>query len=390
MPKKFGVGIIGCGGVSSAHGEAYRNLSDQCDIIAVGDPVKTNANRLADHFEVETRYADYHDLLADERIDVVSVCVPHFLHAPITIDAAKMGKHVIVEKPMAMTVGEAHEMIEAARGNHVKLTVGSERINPRYQFIYEKVLPEIGEIQFSWLIDFYYRDASYYARGAWRGTWAQEGGGTFVNQAIYTWDQWQHLLGGVDFAYGYWTNILHPEIEVEDIGYGLVHFRNGTIGKVFATSACESPEEGQGIRIIGDSGEIHTDSAWLYELDFSLKDQNAEAALRNEFERTIDPDYHGRYQTWQTSDFFDAIRTDRQPVVTPETAKEALKILNGIHWHGYNHKQKFKAWAETQADFSVLKDAATANMAGWRGGELVQTLIQFVQSETPTLDAPFL
>ena len=225
-------------------------------------------------------------------------------------------------------------------------------------------------------------------RGA--GPGRKRGGGTFVNQAIYTWDQWQHLLGGVDSAYGYWTNILHPEIEVEDIGYGLVHFKNGTIGKVFATSACESPQEGQGIRIIGERGEIHTNSAWLYELDFSLKDRNAEAALRNEFERAIDPAYRGRYQTWQADDFFDAIRTDRVPVVTPETAKEALKILNGIHWHGYNHEQKFRSWAETQAELSVLKDAATANAAGWRGGMLVQMLIQFVRSETSTLDAPFL
>ena len=390
MTQKFGSGIIGCGGVSSAHAEAYRNLSDQCNLIAVCDPVEANANRIADGFDVETRYADYHDLLADERIDVVSVSVPHFLHAPITIDAAKAGKHVIVEKPMALTVGEANEMIEAARANNVKLTVGSERINPRYRFIRDKVLPEIGEIKSSWLVDFYYRDASYYAKGAWRGTWAQEGGGTFVNQAIYTWDQWQDLLGGVDFAYGYWTNILHPEIEVEDIGYGLVHFRSGAIGKCFATSACESPENGQGIRIIGENGEIHTNSAWLYELDFSLKDRNAEADLRREFEQVIDLNYRGRYQTWQTDDFFEAIRADRSPAVMPETAKEALKILNGIHWHGWNHERKFKMWATAQVELDGLKDAAPANTAGWRGGKLVQQLIEFVRSETPTLDAPFL
>ena len=390
MTQKLGAGIIGCGGVSSAHAEAYRNLPDQCNLIAVCDPVEANANRIADSFGVETRYADYHDLLADERIDVVSVSVPHFLHAPITIDAAKAGNHVIVEKPMALTVGEANEMIEAARANNVKLTVGSERINPRYRFIHDKVLPEIGEIKSSWLVDFYYRDASYYARGAWRGTWAQEGGGVFVNQAIYTWDQWQDLLGGVDFAYGYWTNILHPEIEVEDIGYGLVHFRSGAIGKCFATSACESPENGQGIRIIGENGEIHTNSAWLYELDFSLKNRNAEADLRKEFEQVIDLNYRGRYQTWQTADFFDAIRANRSPAVTPETAKEALKILNGIHWHGWNHERKFKAWATAQVELDGLKDAATANTDGWRGGKLVQQLIEFVRSETSTLDAPFL
>jgi UDP-N-acetyl-2-amino-2-deoxyglucuronate dehydrogenase len=390
MAEKFGVGIIGCGGVSSAHAEAYQNLASQCTLVAVCDPIEANAQRIADQFGVDTRYANHHDLLADKRIDVVSVSVPHFLHAKITIDAAKAGKHVIVEKPMAMTVGEANEMIQAARANGVKLTVGSERVNPRYRFIYEKVLPQLGEIQFSWLVDFYFRDASYYDRAAWRGTWNREGGGVFVNQAIYTWDQWQHLLGGVDFAYGYWTNILHPEIEVEDIGYGLVHFRNGSIGKVFATSACESPPNGQGIRIIGENGELIADGPWLYGLDFSLKNKATEAALRAEFERAVDPNYAGRYQTWQAADFFDAIEKDREPIVTPETAKEALKILNGIHWHGWNHEGKFREWAQTIEDVGQFKNAAVAKAAGWQGGKLVQQLIEFVRSETETLEVPFL
>ena len=104
----------------------------------------------------------------------------------------------------------------------------------------------------------------------------------------------------------------------------------------------------------------------------------------------IDLNYRGRYQTWQTADFFDAIRANRSPAVTPETAKEALKILNGIHWHGWNHERKFKAWAAAQVELDGLKDAATANTDGWRGGKLVQQLIEFVRSETPTLDAPFL
>ena len=127
-----------------------------------------------------------------------------------------------------------------------------------------------------------------------------------------------------------------------------------------------------------------------YELDFSLKDRNAEADLRREFEQVIDLNYRGRYQTWQTDDFFEAIRADRSPAVMPETAKEALKILNGIHWHGWNHERKFKMWATAQVELDGLKDAATANTAGWRGGKLVQQLIEFVRSETPTLDAPFL
>lgn len=390
MPPKIGVAIIGCGGIAPSHAEAYQKLSDQCTLLALCDPVETSVNRLADLYNVQTRYRNYHDVLADGRIHVVSVCVPHFLHAPVTIAAAKAGKHVIVEKPMALTVGEATEMIEAARANQVKLTVGSERINPRYRFIHDRVMPEIGPVRFSWLADFYYRDAAYYGSGPWRGKWAQEGGGIFVNQAIYTWDQWQHLLGGVDYAYGYWTNILHPEIEVEDIGYGLVRFRNGSVGKLFATTTCESIENGQGICVLGEHGAIHTHSAWLYQLDFSLSDNKTEARLRQEFERVIDPGYHGRYQYWQAADLFEAVRCGREPVVTGESARETLKILNGIHWHGWNHAQQFLAWTRTQDDFTRFKDAAQAKQGGWRGGRLIPKLLEWVRTESPTLDAPFL
>ncbi|MBI2194709.1 MAG: Gfo/Idh/MocA family oxidoreductase [Planctomycetes bacterium] len=390
MPQKFGIGIVGCGGISSSHIEAYQQLHEQCTVVAACDPVEASAARAAERYGISVRYTDHRRLLADDRVHLVSVCVPHFLHAPITVDAARAGKHVIVEKPMALTTGEATEMIEAARASGVMLTVGSERINPRYRFIRNRVLPEIGRVRFSWLTDFYYRDSAYYSRGPWRGKWAKEGGGIFANQAIYTWDQWQDLLGGVDLAYGYWTNILHPEIEVEDIGYGLVFFHNGSHGKAFATSACEPIENGQGIRILGEQGEIATDSAWLYQLDFSLQDQKAEAALRRDFARAVDPSYIGRYQHWQAADFFDAIRSGRQPVVTPESAREALKILNGIHWHGWLHAKRFLEWARSVDDFGRFKDAAEAKHGGWRGGKLVPRLLEFVRTDSRTLDAPFL
>ena len=242
MSKKFGIGIIGCGEISASHYRAYRELADECEIVALSDAVEAAAKRRAQEFGVEAVYTDYHDLLADKRVDAVAICTPHYLHAPMTIAAANAGKHVLVEKPMCMNVGEVHEMVYAAKKNGVRLTMSSEQVNPRHRWIKERVLPEIGDISFTYLVDFYYRNIAYYEKARWRGTWAREGGGIFVNQAIYTWDTWQWLMGGVDTAYGYWTNLLHPNIEVEDIGYGLVNFRSGVHGKFFATSICEEPE----------------------------------------------------------------------------------------------------------------------------------------------------
>src|SRR5579871_90903 len=132
---KFGVGIIGCGGIAPNHAQAYRAFPEDCEIVAVSDVSAPAARRLMSRFEVAQWYPDWQDLLADDRIHIVSVCTPHCLHAPMTIAAARAGKHVLCEKPMAMTVGEAHEMIEACREHGVRLSVGSERFNPRHRFL---------------------------------------------------------------------------------------------------------------------------------------------------------------------------------------------------------------------------------------------------------------
>jgi UDP-N-acetyl-2-amino-2-deoxyglucuronate dehydrogenase len=301
---------------------------------------------------------------------------------------------------MAVTVGECHEMIAAARENGVQLTVGSERVNPRYRFIRERVLPELGEVTQAWLADYYFRDAAYYASGAWRGTWAQEGGGVLVNQAIYTWDQMADLLGGVDYAYGYWTNLLHPTIEVEDLAYGRVRFKSGVTGGVFATSGCEWPDAearktDAGLRVAGEAGSIHDTGPWLYTLDFSLNDARAEAALRADFERGLLPDYTGSYQPIQAADFFAAIRDERPPIVTGESAMEAVKILNGIHWHGWRHAKAFRAWAETfdlptPSTPGARPTVEDSKAQGWNGGRLMAELRGFMREAGPGLACPFL
>jgi predicted dehydrogenase len=404
--KRLGVGIVGCGEISVAHNTAYTALRDHVELVALADVVEAAARRRAQEFGVETVYTDYHDLIADQRVDVVAVCAPHYLHAPVAIAAAEAGKHVLVEKPMAMNVGEVHEMVEAARRGGVRMTVSSEVVNPRHRFIKERVLPEIGPIAFSYLVDFYYRDTAYYEKARWRGTWAREGGGVFVNQAIYTWDPYQWLLGGVDWAYGYWTNLLHPNAEVEDIGYGFVKFRNGTHGKLFATSICEEPEGARWMSIQGSEGELFSVKPWLYELDFALRDKPKEARLRAEMEAHVQslsgPGYegwdnsHARRVLLQMRDIVEAVHQDRPVRISAESCGEPMKILNGIHWSGWSHADAFRAWAYQnfelprptgRSPLPTVDDAARTN---WRGGELVQRLVDVVKNPSPTLDAPFL
>ena len=405
MKKKFGIGIIGCGEIAAAHGRAYRALADDCDIVAMSDTVEAMAKHRAQEFEVETIYTNYHDLLADPRVDAVAICTPHYLHAPMTIAAANAGKHVLVEKPMCMNVGEVQEMIYAAKKNGVRLTMSTEQVNPRHRFIKEHVLPEIGNISFSFLVDFYFRSVAYYEKARWRGTWAREGGGIFCNQSIYTWDTFQWLLGGVDVAYGYWANLLHPNIEVEDIGYGLVKFRNGTHGKIFATSICEAPADTVWMRISGSEGELFAVEGWLYKIDFSLKDKQKEQRLRADMERHLaglkEPgaqdwnDTHDRRVQLQMYDIIQAVREDRDVMISAESCGEAIKILNGFHWNGWNHADAFRKWAYLEGGLPVLghsgplPTADEAKAQNWHGGKLIEQLLAITKDPTPTLPAPF-
>jgi predicted dehydrogenase len=410
--KKLGVGIVGCGEISVAHHRAYRGLPDYVQLVALSDVVEPVARRRAQEFDVETVYADYHDLLADRRVDVVAICTPHYLHAPVAIAAAQAGKHVLVEKPMAMNVGEVNEMVEAARRNKVKLTMSTEVVNPHHRFMKERVLPELGEIGFSYLIDCYYRDSAYYEKARWRGTWDREGGGVFVNQAIYTWDVYQWYLGGVDTAYGYWANLLHPNTEVEDTGYGLIRFKNGSHGKLLATSICEAPPGTRWMSIQGRLGEIFSVEPWLYQIDFSLEDKAKEARLRRARADYIaslsgpghevswdDPtvsNVHWRRVLLQMRDIVEAVWEDRPVAVSPESCGQSMKILNGLHWTGWNHADAFARWAYLNFDMprpSGREPLPTVDDAGrtdWRGGRLLEQLVAIVKDPTPSLAAPFL
>ncbi|MCS7223653.1 MAG: Gfo/Idh/MocA family oxidoreductase [Armatimonadetes bacterium] len=381
---KFGVGIIGCGVIATAHAAAYKQFPNDCELIAVADVRREPAEKLMRQFSIPHFYSDWKDLLSDDRIDIVSICTPHHLHFPMTVAAAQSGKHVLCEKPMAITVGEAHEMIQACRNNHVRLSIASERFNPRHRFIKEQVMPELGPISFSWLVDFYYRDTAYYAAAAWRGNWAKSGGGVCANQAIYTWDMWQWFLGGVQYAYGYWGNILHPTIEVDDIAFGLVTFTDGSYGKFLATTCWDWDPQKAGLRIFGEKGVVFASDPWLYQINFRLYDANRDALLRKEFESVCDPDYRGGSHPWQVADLIEAIRQGRDTLV-PE-ALEPLKILQGLYGHGSYYRTRLEEWVRTM---DLPPSVEEGKREGWQGGCLLQVLEPLVKDPSPTLMVPF-
>jgi predicted dehydrogenase len=375
MKDKLGIGIIGCGGVSSGHGAAYAEFSDISEIVAVSDVIAENARRRMKEWNAKAVYDDYRNLLADDRVDAVSVCTPHYLHGPVAVDAAKAGVHVIVEKPMAINIRQATEMIESAKANNIVLSViFQNQYSPNNKFIHRRVLPELGKIEFSYLLTYHYRDAGYYASGAWRGTWEKEGGGVFVNQAVHAWDIFQSYNGGVDYAKGFWANILHPTIEVEDIGYGLIEFKNGSFGKLFTTSCWNAQHEmvikGERGRIIGTAGEMG-------DCRFELENKSLQEKLMSEFEKERQQTKYSGHRA-QIRDFLEAIIESREPLVTGESASESVKIFQSIYLYGWPYASKMRQYIHE--NFELPQSVEKGREAGWDGRELARRMAEIVKN----------
>lgn len=386
---KVGIGVIGCGGISSEHLKSYALFPEICEIVAVCDANLERAEARKREFNVPSAYQNHTELLKDNRVDAVSICTPHNLHAPIAVEAAEAGKHVLVEKPMAMSFNEAGEMIKASKRSGVKLSViFQNRFSPYNKFMKEKAIPHLGRPIFGYVTTFHYRDSAYYASGPWRGKWAGEGGGVFINQAIHAWDIMQWFMGGgVVKAEGYWTNILHPSIEVEDIGYGSVGLGNGSKLKVLTTTCCSGPNMGM-IRF--KNGTYRGVGEELTNGDFELTDESLEEDLKTQLsQRRSEKEKYGNHAK-QILDFVQAIREDREAWVTGESAAESLKIVDGLHERGREFEGTFKKWIlQNYALPSQVEDLKNKDLEHVGGlGQLIKDLIKIVMSERP-LPIPF-
>jgi len=361
---------------------AYMEFADLCEIVAVSDVVAANARRRMKEWSALALYDNYHNLLADDRVDAVSVCTPHYLHGPIAVDAAKAGKHVIVEKPMAISVRQCTEMIEAAEENSVVLSViFQNQYSANNTFLHRRVLPELGQIMFGYLLTYHYRDAKYYASGAWRGTWEQEGGGVFINQAIHAWDIFQSYNGGVDCAIGYWANILHPTVEVEDIGYGLVEFKNGSYGKLFTTSCWNAQHE---MLIQGENGYIKGTAGEMGNCWFEMNDSGLQEKLMAEFEEEKQRTKYSGHKA-QIRDVLESIVEKRKPLVTDESARESMKICNGIHLYGWPYAKRMSQYI--RANFELPESVEAGREQEWDGGELHRRILDIVKKPERKLEA---
>jgi len=348
--SKLKFAIIGCGRISHKHIEALANNLKEAELVAVCDIVPEKMDKdveeyykyIAENAKFDTadeyveeiavtkeevkKYTDYKEMLKKEDLDVVSICTESGYHAKYAIDCLNAGKHVLVEKPMALSSADANKMIKLAKRKNLKLGVCHQnRFNPPIQ----KLRRAVEEGRFGKIINgtariLWNRNDDYYKQAPWRGTKALDGG-TLMNQCIHNIDLLQWMMGSEVERVHCERDTFLRDIEMEDFGAILIRFKNGSIG-IVEGSACVYPKNlEETLSIFGEKGTVvigglavNEIKTWQFadERDYDKEDESTE----------VDSVY-GKGHTPLYKDFIDAINNDREPLINGEEGKKALEII---------------------------------------------------------------
>ena len=258
--KKIRFGIVGVGTMGAGHaGQIIQARSRHFNLTAVCDIDAGRAQEIGDTHRVP-HFVDYRELVDSGLCDAVIVATPHYWHAPICIYAARKKRHVMCEKPLSSTVGDARAIIAECRKNRVKLGV---MLHHRARGIMQKMAEitargDLGDVfRVHMVCSGWFRTQAYYDSGAWRGTWDGEGGGVLLNQAPHHLDLFQWIGLGLPKRITAMVETREHKIEVEDTANILCDYGDGKVGYIYATTA-EQPGMEQLI-ISGDRGTLKWD-----------------------------------------------------------------------------------------------------------------------------------
>lgn len=234
--KPIGYAIVGSGAIAPIHAEVI-STTRGAKLAGIYSRSSARGQDFAATFNCIS-YETYDALLADNEVDVVVICTPSGAHASFAISAAAAGKHVIVEKPLEISLEQADEMIEACRKYGVQLgCVFQRRYSPGVVKLKQLISEgRLGKVQFAGCYIKLYRSQEYYDSGAWRGTWELDGGGVLMNQGIHYVDLLQYLAGPVSQVSAQCATLGHKRIEVEDTAAAVLAFSQGAVGVLEATT----------------------------------------------------------------------------------------------------------------------------------------------------------
>jgi UDP-N-acetyl-2-amino-2-deoxyglucuronate dehydrogenase len=345
--RKIKTAIVGCGKVGHLHAAALRALPES-EFVAVCARSMEKAGPFAEKYGV-TAFTSVQEMIARARVEAVCVTTPHPQHAPPTIAGAKMGVHALVEKPLASSLADCDAMLAAAHANKTVLsTVCQRRFYPPCRRIHDAIQAgKIGKPILGLATIFGWRDEAYYRSDPWRGSWEHEGGGVLVNQSPHQLDLLLWYFGEIEELCGFWANLNHPYIEVEDTAVASLRFKNGALGNIVVSNS-QNPALHARVSAHGSNGAsigVQTDGGAMFivgrtsaieppfndlwtvpgEEHFLPQWKDEDAKLFN----SVNPmEYFHRLQI---QDFLRAIIEQRQPMITGDDGRRTVELFTAIY-----------------------------------------------------------
>ncbi|HUY32258.1 MAG TPA: Gfo/Idh/MocA family oxidoreductase [Pirellulales bacterium] len=333
----IGFGVIGCGMIANFHSRAIGDVRG-AKLVACYDTFPAAADRLA----ASTGCKAYHrldEMLADPAVGVVTIGTPSGAHLEPAVAAARAKKHVIVEKPLEITLKRCDRIIEECERAGVELsTIFPSRFHDSSVELRRAMDAgrfgklTVGDAYVKW-----FRPQSYYDGGAWRGTWELDGGGALMNQAVHSVDLLTWLMGPVTEVRAQAATLAHERIAVEDTAVATLRFANGALGVIEASTATY-PGYLKRIEIHGSTGSAVMEEEDIIKWDFAKSDRR-DTAIRAQMTQSkstgggaSDPaaiGHHGHAR--QFRDVVEAIRKGRRPAIDGHEGRRSVEIILAIY-----------------------------------------------------------
>jgi UDP-N-acetyl-2-amino-2-deoxyglucuronate dehydrogenase len=329
MNAPIRVALVGCGRISQTHFDAIREV-DGVDLVAVCDVIEQRAQEAGDQNGVPW-FTSYAKMLGDVPCDAVAICTPSGLHPQHGILAAREGKHVICEKPMAITLSAADELVHACDDNGVHLfVVKQNRLNPSVQLVKRAIdKGRFGRIYLANTTVRWTRPQEYYDQAPWRGTWEFDGG-AFMNQASHYVDLIQWLVGPVESVIAK-TATLARRIETEDTGVAVLRFRSGALGVIEVTMLTYPKNLEGSLTLLGEKGTVRIGGTAVNRIEhWTFADPDEDDALVSQA-ATNPSSVYGFGHAGYYRNVLAVLRGEAAPETDGRAGRKSLELILGIY-----------------------------------------------------------
>lgn len=328
--------LIGCGRIATNHIKAA--LNNKLNIVAVCDVLPEAMEQLLAKHGIEKdasikRYTDYKQMIAENDIALVSIATESGIHAEIALHCIDCGVNVIIEKPMAMSMKDAEEIIRRSEEKGVKVSACHQnRFNIAVQELRRALeAGRFGRLSHGSIHVRWNRNENYYTQAPWRGTWAQDGG-CLMNQCIHGIDLLRWMMGDeVEEVYGVTKQQFHDYLECEDIGMAVVKFKNGAVGTIEGTTNVYPRNLEETLYLFGESGTVKIGGTSTNNIDVWNFADESEDDQKNKGLQEATSNVYGNGHTSLFADVVDAIKQDRKPYVDAVAGRNALEMILAIY-----------------------------------------------------------